>query len=63
MLSTPVLEAASISTTSGEWPAEICRARDALVARLAVGAVAQLTAFASRRAALVLPVPRGPQNR
>ena len=51
MSSTPVFEAASISITSGERPAVISQAGDALVAWASPSrGFAQLTAFASRRA-------------
>ena len=63
MLSTPVFEAASISITSGEWPAEISRQETHSLHGSPSRGFAQLIAFASSRAALVLPVPRGPQKR
>jgi hypothetical protein len=63
MLSTPVFDAASISRTSGEPPPAISVHEGHRLHGVAVGPSAQLRAFASRRAVVVLPTPRGPQNR
>lgn len=63
MLSTPVLLAASISSTSRSPP----RAIALQVSHWPQGSpslgAAQLIALASRRATVVLPQPRGPENR
>ena len=61
--SIPRLEAASISTTVGEIPSRISRHETHSPHGVGVGPRSQLRARASRRAALVLPVPRGPLNR
>ena len=69
-LSTPVFEAASISCTSMERPSAISRHEgqaSSSVERQGVGVgrsdLWQLTAFASRRAVVVLPTPRAPEKR
>ena len=63
MSSTPLLEAASISSTSVAAPLSMERqAAHSPQGPAAVGC-SQLTAFASILAQDVLPVPREPQNR
>ncbi|AKF85419.1 hypothetical protein MFUL124B02_12000 [Myxococcus fulvus 124B02] len=61
--STPLLEAPSISATSTLVPAAISVHARHSPQGVAVGPFSQLRALASRRAAVVLPTPRGPQNR
>ncbi|MNS60630.1 hypothetical protein D3C72_936370 [compost metagenome] len=63
MLSTPLLEAASISITSRLLPLVISRQLAHVPQGKSVGPLAQLTLLARMRATEVLPVPRGPQNR
>ncbi|GAO05620.1 hypothetical protein PSR1_04535 [Anaeromyxobacter sp. PSR-1] len=62
-LSTPLLEAASISTTSTARPSAISTQGVQTPHGSAVGPFSQLSAFATRRAVVVLPTPRGPVNR
>jgi hypothetical protein len=62
-LSTPLLEAASISMTSTERPSVISTQATQVPHGFAVGPFSQLTALATRRAAVVLPTPRGPVKR
>jgi hypothetical protein len=61
--STPLFEAPSISATSTEVPAAISVQARQVPQGVAVGPCSQLSALASSRAAVVLPTPRGPQNR
>ncbi len=69
-LSTPVFEAASISSTSMERPSATSRQEwhaSASVVRQGVvvglSDLWQLTALASRRAVVVFPTPRAPEKR
>ena len=62
-LSTPLLEAASISMTSTERPSVISTQATQIPQGFAVGPFSQFTALATRRAAVVLPTPRGPVKR
>ena len=64
MLSTPVLDAASISMTSSDVPLAIVLQRSQLVQGSGVGPslFMQLRDRARMRALEVLPVPLGPQN-
>ncbi|RIH74234.1 hypothetical protein Mcate_02788 [Meiothermus taiwanensis] len=59
--STELLEAASISSTSGCRPSRTSRQPSQVPQGL--GSLEQLTAWAISRALLVLPTPRGPENR
>lgn len=61
--STPLLEAASISITSEMEPSVIPRQVAHSLQGSAMGAFSQLTAFAKILAAVVFPVPRGPENK
>ncbi len=63
MLSTPLLEAASISSTSVVVPASMARQAAHSPQGLPSCGSRQLTAFANILAQLVFPVPREPQNR
>jgi len=63
MLSTPVLEAASISTTSSSEPSRIARQASQVVHGSGVIPFSQLSALARIRAVVVFPVPLGPQNK
>ena len=63
MSSMPRCDAASISTTSSEVPAEIETHAWQVPSGVVVGPDAQLSAFARIRAIDVLPVPRGPAKR
>ena len=61
--STPLLLAASISTTSRSLP-RVMPSQEAHVPQgSGVGPFAQLSALAKIRAVVVLPVPRGPMKR
>ncbi len=62
-LSTPLFEAASISTTSTARPSAISTQGAQAPHGSGVGPFSQLSAFATRRAVVVLPTPRGPVNR
>ena len=62
-LSTPVLDAASISSTSIEFPEAISRHETHSRHGLPVTPVAQFKPFAKMRAVVVLPVPRTPEKR
>ena len=57
------LEAASISTTSRQLPCSIARQTGSSREKSGFGPPAQFRALARMRAVVVLPVPRGPQNR
>ena len=59
----PRCEAASISITSSDEPAEIATHAWHVLSGVAVGPCSQLTDFARIRASDVLPVPRGPAKR
>ena len=61
--STPLLEAASISITSGIEPSVIPRHAEHSLQGSATGDLSQLTALAKIFAALVFPVPLGPENK
>src|SRR5690554_2477453 len=61
--SIPRLEAASISTTSSIDPFVICWHASQALHGSGAGPCSQLTALAITLAALVFPVPRGPENR
>ena len=63
MLSTPLLEAASISTTSMMEPASIPRQTSHSLQGSPSLGCRQLTALARILAQVVLPVPREPVNR
>src|ERR1700683_1956252 len=58
----PRLEAASISSTSSDVPAEISRQESQVLSGSAVGPLAQFNAFARMRAAVVFPTPRTPEK-
>ena len=62
-LSTPLFEAASISTTSTARPSAISTQGVQTPHGSAVGPFSQLSAFATRRAVVVFPTPRGPVKR
>jgi hypothetical protein len=62
-LSTPLLEAPSISITSRCVPSAISLQAGSLGSKSAFGPSVQLSALAKMRAVEVLPVPRGPTNR
>ena len=62
-LSTPVLDAASSSYTSGCSPAAISLHCSHVPSGRCPGPCSHIRAFARMRAMVVLPVPRGPQNR
>jgi hypothetical protein len=62
-LSTPLFEAASISTTSTDRPSAISTHGAQTPHGSAVGPLTQLSAFATSRAEVVFPTPRGPVNR
>ena len=62
-LSTPLLEAASISTTSTARPSAISTQGVQTPHGSAVGPFSQLSALATSRAVVVFPTPRGPVNR
>ncbi len=62
-LSTPLFEAASISTTSTARPSAISTHATQAPHGVAVGPCSQLSAFATRRAVVVFPTPRGPVKR
>ena len=61
--STPVRDAASSSYTSGCSPFAIITQSSHVPSGSGVGPCSHSSAFASRRAVVVLPVPRGPVNR
>ena len=63
MLSTPLLEAASISSTSVAVPASIDRQASHRLHGLPFTGDSQLTALARILAQVVFPVPREPQKR
>ena len=63
MFSTPLLDAASISTTFNEVPAAICLQLGHSPQGLPSTGCSQFTALARIFATVVLPVPRVPQNR
>src|SRR5437868_5554976 len=63
MLSTPVFEAASISIRSVVISRLPARQFGHLLHGFSTSSEVQLAALASRRAALVLPTPRGPVKR
>src|ERR1700735_535172 len=58
----PRLDAASISSTSSEVPAEISRQESHVSSGSAPEGCAQFNAFARIRAAVVLPTPRTPEK-
>jgi len=61
--STLVLEAPSISITSGEVPAVISRQLEQALQGVVVGPFTQFKLFAKIRAKEVFPTPRGPVNK
>ena len=61
--STELLEAPSISTTSGWMPWVIFRQEPHSLQGSAQGACSQLSALEKMRAMVVLPTPRVPQSR
>ena len=61
--STLLLEAPSISKTSAEWPAVISLQDRHWLHGTGVGPCSQFMALANTRATVVLPVPRGPENK
>src|SRR5260221_1984852 len=64
MLSTPLLEAPSISTRSRKRPSLTARqCAQVLSGRWAGSAARQFRALATRRAVVVFPQPRGPENK
>src|SRR6266850_6162489 len=63
MLSTPVLEAASISKTSIDFPDEISWHEAHSLHGVIVGPRAQFNPLARIRAVVVFPTPRGPEKR
>src|SRR5437867_10632264 len=63
ILSTPVFEAASISKTSMDRPAEISSQAGHRLHGVIVGPSAQLRLLAKIRAVVVFPTPRGPEKR
>src|SRR5438128_12597544 len=63
MLSTPVLDAASISKTSIDLPDAISWHDAHWLHGVIVGPFSQFNPFARIRAVVVLPTPRGPENR
>src|SRR6266850_2526757 len=62
MLSTLVLEAASISNTSIDLPAAISKHDGHALQGVMVGPFSQLRPFAKIRAVVVFPTPRGPEK-
>src|SRR4051812_20054446 len=63
MLSTPLLDAASISCTSTDAPEVISTHASQTLHGVGVGPFTHDRHFAKMRAAVVLPTPRAPQNR
>ncbi|OQB91459.1 MAG: hypothetical protein BWX84_01386 [Verrucomicrobia bacterium ADurb.Bin118] len=59
----PRLLAASISSTSSDRPSVISMQSGSSSAKSTVGPLVALRHLAKMRAMVVLPVPRGPQNR
>src|SRR5438876_6037532 len=63
MLSTPVLDAASISKTSIDFPAAISWHEGQTLHGVIAGPLSQLRPLAKMRAVVVFPTPRGPEKR
>ena len=63
MLSTPVLEAPSISITSTNRPSATSEQAGQRLHGSPASGAAQLSALANSRAVVVLPTPRGPEKR